>query len=138
VNADDIISILDLKPHPEGGFYRETFRDCEGTGGRAHSTAIYYLLRVGEQIALASHRRDRNLALVCRRCAGADDFRTASLRRELLGPHLQQGQRPQALVPAHHWQGARSLGAYTLVGCTVAPVFEFSKFEVAPIGWTPG
>src|SRR6266446_871996 len=49
----------------------------------------------------------------------------AGLRRELLGPHLQQGQRPQALVPAHHWQSARSLGAYTFVGCTVAPGFEF-------------
>ena len=92
--AADVIRLLDLRPHPEGGHYRETFRDRARTvDGRAVSTAIYFLLAAGE--------------------------------------------RPQAVVPAGAWQAAESLGAWTLVGCTVAPGFDFKGFELAPKDWTP-
>jgi predicted cupin superfamily sugar epimerase len=137
VTADDIVRALDLKPHPEGGFYRETFRDSAGTNGRGHSTAIYYLLRAGE--ISRWHRVDA--AEAWHWYAGeplelsiADG---AGVTRVRLGADLAAGERPQAIVPAHAWQSARPLGAYALVGCTVAPGFEFAGFEMAPKGWEP-
>lgn len=136
--VDDIIMRLDLKPHPEGGFYRESFRDCEPVSGRAHSTAIYYLLRAGEQ----SHWHRVDAAELWHFYAG-DALElfvaqtNAAEQRHVLGTDLAKGERPQAIVPAHAWQRARPLGRFTLVGCTVAPGFEFSAFEMAPKGWTP-
>jgi len=136
--ADSIIRVLDLKPHPEGGFYRETFRDSAGPGGRSHATAIYYLLRAGE--VSRWHRVDA--AEIWHWYAGAplalSVARGPAVTPIVLGPNLDKGERPQAVVPAHDWQSARSLGAFTLVGCTVAPGFEFSSFEIAPDGWSPG
>jgi len=137
MNAEDIIRLLALEPHSEGGFFRETFRD-RADEGRARSTAIYYLLRSGELSRW--HRIDA--AEVWHWYAGdplelkLHDRR--GLRIKLLGPRLADGQEPQAVVQARCWQSARSLGPYTLVGCTVAPGFEFSGFELAPAGWEPG
>ncbi|HXM00410.1 MAG TPA: cupin domain-containing protein [Rhizomicrobium sp.] len=127
--ADRIIAALKLKPHPEGGHYRETFRDA--VKGRAHSTAIYFLLKRGE----VSHLHRVDAAEVWHFYAGAPLELTIvsskGKRRMVLGADLSKKQRPQIVVPAHHWQSARTLGAFTLVGCTVAPGFEFSGFEIA-------
>jgi predicted cupin superfamily sugar epimerase len=129
-SATKIIRLLKLKPHPEGGWFAETFRD--DTKGRAHSTAIYFLLRKGE--ASRWHRIDA--AEVWHWYAGAplqlQIAKTISKpTTHILGNDLSKKQRPQIVVPARHWQCARSLGAFTLVGCTVAPGFLFEKFELA-------
>lgn len=129
--AARLIALLGLKPHPEGGHYREMFRDA---GERAHSTAIYFLLRAGE--ASRWHRVDA--AEIWHFYRGAPLELRIGKGTHVLGPNIEAGEHPQIVVPPHEWQSARSLGAYTLVGCTVAPGFEFSKFELAPDGWPPG
>lgn len=129
--ADRLIQLLDLKPHPEGGYFRETFRDA--TGGRAHSTAIYFLLKAGQ--ASRWHRVDA--AEVWHFYRGAPLELKIGRDTYILGPDIDEAQMPQLVVPPHAWQAARSLGDYTLVGCTVAPGFEFSKFEMAPDGFEP-
>ncbi len=129
--ADRLIQLLDLKPHPEGGYFRETFRD--GGDGRAHSTAIYFLLKVGE--ASRWHRVDA--AEVWHFYRGAPLELKIDTDTYILGPDIAAAQVPQLVVPPGAWQAARSLGDYTLVGCTVAPGFEFSKFEMAPDGFAP-
>jgi len=131
--ADRIIAALGLLPHPEGGHYREMFRDVAGSSGRAHSTAIYFLLREGE----VSHWHRIDAVEIWHFYRGAPLEITVAQdgkppARWKLGPGVENGERPQHVVPAGAWQGARSLGAYTLVGCTVAPGFEFSHFELAP------
>jgi len=131
--ADRIIAALALLPHPEGGHYRQTFKDSAGPSGRAHSTAIYYLLRRGETSAL--HRIDA--AEVWHFYRGAPLELTIKEEgkeavRFVLGPDVENGERPQIVVPRGAWQGARPLGDYALVGCTVAPGFEFEIFELAP------
>lgn len=137
--ADEIIARLGLEPHPEGGWFRETYRDLRKGGGRAHSTAIYFLLKDGE--ASHWHRVDASETW--------HFYRGAPLRlsiaeaeaepmHHILGPAIEERQHPQLVVPPLAWQAARSLGAFTLVGCTVAPGFEFSKFELAPKGFEPG
>lgn len=138
-SAADVIAALHLAPHPEGGFYRETFRDdrCDARG-RAFSTAIYFLLPAG--VVSRWHRVDA--AEVWHWHAGAALALTladqSGQRTSVeLGTDLAAGQRPQAVVPASHWQQAESLGDWTLVGCTVAPGFEFSGFELMPDGAAP-
>ena len=139
MTADEIIAALGLAPHPEGGHFRETFRDSRLVNGRAASTAIYYLLRAGEESRW--HRVDA--AEVWHWYAGAPlklDIAEAAqgpVASHVLGPDLAHGARPQVAVPARAWQSARSLGAWTLVGCTVAPGFEFAGFELAPAGFSP-
>jgi len=136
--AADIIARLELQPHPEGGHYRETFRDTRvDDNGRALSTAIYFLLARGER----SHWHRIDAVEIWHYYAGssltlqiADDGGQRSVR---LGPDLAAGEVPQAVVPAHAWQAAESTGDWTLVGCTVAPGFDFAKFELAPRGWDP-
>jgi uncharacterized protein len=139
-DADAIIEALGLEPHPEGGWYAETWREAPRPGReRGASSAIYYLLRAGEESRW--HRVDAMevwhfyagdpLELRLSENGRAVDART-------LGADLGNGERPQIVVPAGCWQAARSLGAWTLVGCTVAPAFEFSGFELAPEGWEPG
>ena len=137
--AEEVVRLLGLAPHPEGGFYRETFRAAAPDSDRGASTAIYCLLRRGE--ISAWHRVDADEAW--HHYAGAPlelllspDGRQRSVTR--LGSDLAAGERPQAVVPAGAWQSARSLGDWTLVGCTVAPAFEFAGFEMAPAGWEPG
>ncbi len=129
--ADTLIQRLDLAPHPEGGHFRETFRDSNS--GRASSTAIYFLLKAGE--ASRWHRVDA--AEVWHFYRGAPLELKIGKDIHILGPDIAAGQQPQLVVPPGAWQAARSLGDYTLVGCTVAPGFEFSKFELAPAGFTP-
>lgn len=138
LSADEVIRLLDLRPHPEGGMFRETFRDGPSPQGRAYSTAIYFLLREGE--ASRWHRVDA--VETWHWYAGAaldlEIFQEAGERKAIsLGPDLSNGERPQAFVPAMHWQRAASKGAWTLVGCTVAPGFEFSGFFLAPEGQEP-
>lgn len=140
LTAEAVARLLDLAPHPEGGFYRETFRDSVHTAsGRAASTAIYYLLPAGQ--VSAWHRVDA--AEIWHWHAGAplelslyEDGGSHKVLR--LGPDLMAGERPQGVVPAGVWQSARSLGSWTLVGCTVAPGFEFAHFELAAPGEIPG
>jgi predicted cupin superfamily sugar epimerase len=138
--AAEIIRLLDLKPHPEGGHYRETFRDPRQVDGRAASTAIYFLLAAGER----SHWHRVDAAEVWHWHAGAplrlelaDGAREPVRRQITLGSDLGVGERPQAVVPAGIWQAAKSLGDWTLVSCTVAPGFDFAGFELAPKGWEP-
>jgi predicted cupin superfamily sugar epimerase len=138
VSAQEIIERLGLQPHPEGGHYRETFRDPGPAGGRAASTAIYFVLREGER----SHWHRVDAAEIWHYYDGAALELSiaetgASPRTTRVGSNLAAGERPQVVVPAGMWQSARSLGAFTLVGCTVAPGFEFAGFELAPEGWTP-
>lgn len=135
--AMDIVKMLGLQPHPEGGWYRQTFVDA-ADGGRAHSTAIYYLLAGGP--AAAWHRVDS--AEVWHWYGGAAlelslSTDGAGVERHVLGPALADGQRPQVVIPRKAWQQARCLGDWTLCGCTVAPGFEFSHFEMAEPGWSP-
>ena len=140
LTADELISLLRLEPHPEGGFYRETFRDIDTmtSNGRPVSTAIFFLLKDGE--VSRWHRVDA--VEVWHHYAGAALLLSMAppegLARDYrLGCALKNGEVPQLVVPAGHWQQARSLGAYSLVGCTVAPGFEFSGFEMAPKGFDP-
>ena len=138
LTAADIIARLGLKPHPEGGHYRETFRDSRcHADGRAFSTAIYFLLARGER----SHWHRIDAVEVWHYHAGAalslqiaDDEGRRVIR---LGPDLAAAEAPQAIVPPRAWQAAESTGDWTLVGCTVAPGFEFAKFEMAPKRWQP-
>ncbi|MBU0583058.1 MAG: cupin domain-containing protein [Alphaproteobacteria bacterium] len=136
--AAGIIAALGLERHPEGGWYAETFRD-NSDGGRGHSTAIYFLLEQGD---VSAWHRVRDAAEVWHHYAGAPLELTicdegGKRSRHLLGSDLAAGERPQAVVPAGWWQTARSLGAWTLCGCTVAPGFDFAQFELAEAGWEP-
>jgi len=137
LTAEDIIGRLGLQPHPEGGYYRETWRAKAEPGTRAAGTAIYFLLRRGE--VSAWHRVDA--AEIWHWYAGAPlmlRIATDGPAQELrLGNDLCNGEQPQLLVPPHAWQQAESLGDWTLVGCTVSPGFEFAGFEMAPKGWQP-
>ena len=136
--AAGIIAELGLKPHPEGGHYRETFRDHRTDAqGRAASTAILFLLARGER----SHWHRIDAVEVWHYHAGSplaleivDGDRRQSMR---LGSDMVSGETPQAIVPSHAWQAAASTGDWTLVGCTVAPGFDFAGFELAPPGWSP-
>ena len=138
-SAAEMIRLLELEPHPEGGHYRQTFRDARMVDGRAASTAIYFLLARGER----SHWHRVDAVEVWHYYAGAPielEIATSAqgpVERLTLGPDVAAGERPQAIVPAHAWQAARSLGDWTLVGCTVTPGFEFKGFELAPKDWSP-
>lgn len=143
-DADALIAALELRQHPEGGWYAETWRADAPAGTRPSGSAIYFLLRAGETSRW--HRVDAaeawhhyaGAALELRIAAPSDDVGSApivSVHR--LGSDVTAGERPQAIVPAGAWQTARSLGAWTLVGCTVSPAFEFAGFELAPEGWEP-
>ncbi|MCX7307230.1 MAG: cupin domain-containing protein [Afipia sp.] len=136
--AAEIIARLDLKPHPEGGHYRETFRDSNNVDGkRAASTAIYFLLARGER----SHWHRIDAAEIWHYYAGSPltlHIADKSGKRKVrLGADLSADDFPQIAVPAQAWQAAESTGDWTLVGCTVAPGFEFAKFELAPPDWEP-
>ena len=137
--ARRIIEALAMQPHPEGGWYVETFRD-EAAAPRGHSTAIYFLLERGQ---VSAWHRVRDAVEVWHFYAG-DPLRLEMLDDDghattiVLGPDILAGERPQGVVPAGAWQTAESLGEWTLVGCTVAPGFDFGAFELAPPGWSPG
>lgn len=138
--AETLIARLGLRPHPEGGHFVETYRHAPPEGGRGAVTAIYYLLRTGEE----SHwHRVTDAPEIWAWHAGAPLALTLSadgrhIAPHRLGPAIAEGEQPQAIVPIGCWQAAKSLGDWTLVSCIVAPAFEFSGFEIAPPGWTPG
>lgn len=133
----DIIKRLDLKPHPEGGHFRETHRDMPADGGRARSTAIYFLLAKGDR----SHWHRVDAVEVWHYYAGAAlELSVVEGSKEMkvrLGPDIHADEVPQAVVPARAWQAAATLGDWTLCGCTVSPGFEFDGFELAPKDWKP-
>jgi predicted cupin superfamily sugar epimerase len=132
--AEAVIAALDLKPHPEGGHYRETWRDAPTVGGRGAGTAILFLLRDGER----SHWHRVDAAELWIWQAGAPLLlRIGATTQCRLGPALAQGEHLQQVVPASHWQSAHSLGQWTLCSCVVAPAFAFAGFELAPPGWQP-
>jgi predicted cupin superfamily sugar epimerase len=140
-DAAAIISLLGLRPHPEGGHYTETWRAPAPEGRRAAGTAIYYLLQEGER----SHWHRVDAAELWHFYAGdplalsvAPGQGDRGATRHVLGADMSRGQRPQLVVPAGDWQAAVSLGAWTLVGCTVSPGFEVEGFELAPPEWQPG
>ena len=136
--AEDLIARLDLAPHPEGGWYRQTWVGPM-VDGRASGTAILFLLMAGERSHW--HRVDADEIWLWHAGAplvlslAASDQGPAEGR--ILGPEVFDGQSPQIVVPAHHWQAAQSLGGWTLVSCTVSPGFRFEGFELAPPGWSP-
>ncbi|HYG41909.1 MAG TPA: cupin domain-containing protein [Bordetella sp.] len=137
MEAGNIIETLGMQRHPEGGWFVETFRDVRDEE-RAHSTAIYYLLEAGD---VSKWHRVRDAAEVWHFYAGdplllrvSDGNKTTDIR---LGTDFANGERPQAVVPANFWQAARALGRFTLVGCTVAPGFEYASFELAAPSWSP-
>jgi predicted cupin superfamily sugar epimerase len=138
--AAAVIARLGLQPHPEGGRYLESYRHAPPAGGRGAATAVYYLLQAGEEsrwhrvidaVEVWAYHAGAPLALTL----FVDGLHFASRR---LGPGISAGEQPQAVVPTGCWQTAKSLGEWTLVSCIVAPAFEFSGFEIAPAGSTPG
>ena len=137
MDADEIIARYELTPHPEGGHYREIYRASAEDGGRGAVTSIYYLLQAGE--VSAWHRVDAveiwhyHAGDALELSLSLDGVATTSHR---LG--IDDNAWPQVTVPVGAWQSARPEGAWTLVGCTVAPAFEFASFELAPAGWRPG
>lgn len=137
--AADIIKTLGMQPHPEGGWYVETWRDPAVTAdGRSRGTAIYFLLEADQY----SHWHRVDAAEIWHWHCGAPLVLSISAdghdaEAHMLGPNLTQNQRPQCVVPAGHWQSAASVGAWSLVGCTVSPGFEFDGFELAPPDWRP-
>ncbi len=138
LSADEVIKLLGLTPHPEGGHFRETFRDDVQTDERSASTAIYFLLKAGEQ----SHWHAVDAAEGWHYHAGAPLLLELSpaggpITAVRLGSDLAAGERPQAVVPKDFWQRARSLGAWTLAGCTVAPGFDFAGFKLAAADFSP-
>jgi predicted cupin superfamily sugar epimerase len=135
--AQALIERLGLVPHPEGGWYRENWRDVAADGGRGAGTAIYFLLAAGER----SHWHRVDAAEVWHHYAGhplelaiADGEHHQVIT---LGSRPLDGEAPQAVVEPRAWQAARPTGEWALVGCTVAPAFDFEGFELAPPGWQP-
>ena len=138
LTAEGVVELLQLQPHPEGGWYRETWRH-QSEAGRGAGTAIYFLLAAGQ----ISHWHRVDSTEIWHHYAGASldlslSHDGAAVETLRLGKALSAGERPQLLVPEGAWQSARSRGAWTLVGCTVSPAFDFQGFELAPPGWAPG
>ena len=138
--AARIIAKLDLAPHPEGGWYRQTWRADEPSGERAGGTAIHFLLEPHQR----SHWHRVDAAEIWLWHAGApialsiaaDEAGPAIVHK--LGPDVLAGDAPQVLVPTGHWQAATPNGGWALVSCVVVPGFSFDGFELAPSGWEPG
>ncbi|MCJ8324267.1 MAG: cupin domain-containing protein [Rhizobiales bacterium] len=131
MTADQIIAHLNLKPHPEGGHYRQTW--VAAGAGRTAGTCIYFLLKAGE----VSHWHHVDATEIWHYYAGAPAIisisktDTGPRQDQILGPDLIKAQRPQVIVPPHYWQSTISTGDYTLVGCTVSPAFMFEGFVLA-------
>jgi len=132
MTPQEIIAQLDLEPHPEGGHYRQTW--VADNAGRPRATCIYFLLASGER----SHWHRVDATEIWLFHSGAPLILSISATEQgpatdhFLGPDLAVGQSPQLVVPAHHWQAARTTGAHTLVSCTVSPGFDFAGFTLAP------
>lgn len=138
VDAADIIERLGLAPHPEGGWYKETWRADTESDARATGSAIYYLLDQGQR----SHWHQIDAVEIWHYYAGAALALTiadgnVALEKLTIGPDIANGEIPQGIVPSHWWQSAESLGPWTLVGCTVSPGFQFEGFKLAAPNWAP-
>ena len=137
MDAGEVIERLGLAPHPEGGWYRETWRDLPADGGRGAGSAIYFLLDGPER----SHWHRVDAAEAWHHYAGGPlELAIAEDRHHsvtMLGADLVNHMEPQAVVPPRAWQAARPVDGWVLVGCTVSPAFDFSGFELAPEGWQP-
>ena len=134
LTAGTVREALGLSPHPEGGHYRELWRDRPEAGDRGAGTSILFLLAEGER----SHWHRIDAAEIWLWQAGAPLLLGIDGMDELrLGPSLASGEVLQSVVPAQAWQEASSLGSWSLVSCVVAPAFEFAGFELAPPGWSP-
>ncbi|WP_395006816.1 cupin domain-containing protein [Cypionkella sp.] len=130
MEADQIIAKLGLAPHPEGGWYRQTWVGPK-VAGRAVGTAIHFLLKAGE--ASHWHRVDADEIWLWHAGAKLElSLGTDRARSVILGPDVLGGDQVQAVVPQGWWQAARSLGTWSLVSCTVSPGFRFEGFELAP------
>ena len=135
MTADEIIAHLELQPHPEGGWFRQTWEADDGP--RASGTCIYFLLQAGE----VSHWHRVDAAEIWHFYAGAplilklSESAEGPVERHVLGRDLGKGEVPQIMVPKNWWQAAEPIGDYTLVGCTVSPGFQFEGFELAPSGF---
>lgn len=132
--AKSIIDTLNMRPHPEGGWYAETWRS--EIGERPTGTCIYFLLEAGQR----SHWHRVDAAEIWHWYAGAAmelHVNAGETSVQILGPDLTAGQRPQLVVPANAWQSSVPVDGWVLVGCTVSPGFQFETFELAPEGWTP-
>ena len=139
MTPEDIIETLGLEPHPEGGWFRETFRAVSDDSERSASTAIYYLLKSEEQ---SRWHRVVDADEIWNWYAGSSLLLSLSDnghgRQEIvLGADIVAGERPQVVVPKGFWQSARPRDGWALVGCVVAPAFRFEAFEMAPDGWEP-
>ncbi|OYY91357.1 MAG: cupin [Sphingomonas sp. 28-66-16] len=131
-----LIAQLGLAPHPEGGWYRETFRQPASEGGRGLATAILFLLEAGQRSHW--HRVDAAELWLWHAGAPLDLLIADGARRDLLlGGDPIAGQAPQGLVPAHAWQAAEARLGWALVSCIVTPAFDFAGFELAAPGWSP-
>ncbi len=138
MSPEETIQLLELSPHPEGGYYRRTYENAREHDGRPLATSIYYLLKHDER----SHWHRIDADELWHYYAGAPlelSIHAAgqSIEKRILGPDLAAGQRPQILVESRIWQAARTLGDWTLVGATVSPGFVFAGFELAPPDWSP-
>ena len=138
MTSDDVIRILGLEPHPEGGHYRQVYEHVPTDGGRGFMNSIYFLLRAGDR----SHWHRLDAPEIWSYHAGSPvtvsvwiEGRPVETHR--LGNNLATGERPQVMVPAGAWQAGESLGDWSLIGCVVAPAFQFSGFELAPRDWSP-
>ncbi|WP_419903671.1 cupin domain-containing protein [Kiloniella sp.] len=136
--AKEIIQKLQLQPHPEGGWYKETYRHNSDDGGRGDQTAIFFLLEEGQ----SSHWHRIDAVEMWHWYAGSPlVLKSHSGEQEqvvTLGPDVLAGQTPQFVIPKGYWQAAIAENGWALVGCTVAPAFEFEGFELAAPGWAPG
>ena len=135
-----LVESLGMQPHPEGGWFSETFRDRPTDGGRGALTQIFYLLGAGH---ISAWHRVTDATEVWHHYAGGPLLLSVSVDgretvEHAMGPDVLAGQLPHAVVPPGAWQSARPLGDWALCGCTVAPAFEFAGFEMAPAGWKPG
>ena len=138
--AAAMIEALALVPHPEGGWYRETWRaEAALPNGRACATSILFLLEAGQRSHW--HRVDAGELWLFQAGAPLELSVAADGRggeTVTLGPDPLAGETPQHLVPPGAWQSAQaSVNGWTLVACVVAPGFEFSAFDLAPPDWSP-
>jgi predicted cupin superfamily sugar epimerase len=136
--AAALIEALGLAPHPEGGWYRETWRSAAEPGARASGTAIYFLLEKGQRSHW--HRVDADELWLWHAGSPLDvrvEQENGAVQKFALGGDVEGGYQPQCLVPANRWQSTEALISWALVSCVVVPGFDFAGFELAPPGWNP-
>jgi len=138
LTADDVIRVLELIPHEEGGHFCEIYRDVRVDGGRGQLSSIYFLLRAGKPSTW--HRFDAT-EVWCYHAGSPVELTTyaegCAVEKYRIGCNLAAGEKPQVTVPAGTWQTAITLGDWSLSGCVVAPAFQYEGFELAPEGWSP-